>query len=170
MNIRFKKIRLQYWDARPFQEKRALLIGAAILAPLLGYFLLWQPAHEAIEKLHRTLPKMRIQMAQMHIAAGQIEALRHRPQLAVMDALAVKDSIEASATRHQLRESLTSVTVQEPNGVRITMTAISFEKLLGWLRELQTAQHIRIDTLAITQLSAPGMVAVRATLTNGKPP
>jgi type II secretory pathway component PulM len=87
-----------------------------------------------------------------------------------MDAQAVKTAIEESATRHQLFAELTTVTAQEPYGARITLTAVSFETWLAWLRELQTSQHLRVDSVAITQLDDPGMVAIRATLTNGDTP
>jgi len=168
MKARLQTLRQQHWDKRPLHERRAILFGAAIVLPLFAYFLLWQPSHEAVSQLHKKLPQLRIQTDQMHQASGQIEALRHRPQLAVIDALAVKSAIENSAARHGA--ALTSIAAQEPNGVRITLAAISFEKLLTWLRELQTSQHIRVDSISVTKLSDPGMVAVRATLTNGVAP
>jgi len=168
MKARLQILRQQHWDKRLLHERRAILFGAAIVLPLLTYFLLWQPAHDAVSQLHSKLPQLRIQADQMHQASGQIEALRHRPQLAVMDALAVQSAVENSASTQDA--SLTSITAQEPNGVRITIAVISFEKLLIWLRELQTAQHIRIESISVTKLSDPGMVAVRATLTNGNAP
>lgn len=167
MKARLQTWRRQHWASRPPQERRAILIGTSFVLPLLAYFLLWQPSHDAVGKLRKTLPQLRMQTVQMHKAETQIDALRHRPQLAVMDAMAVKEAIEASAAKHQLATSLTSIAPQEPNGVRITLAAISFEKLLLWLRELQTSQHIRVDSISVTQLADPGMVAVRATLTNG---
>ncbi len=170
MKARLIALRLQHWDTRPPSERRSIIIGASVVLPLLSYFLLWQPAHDAVGKLRERLPQLRMQTEQMRQTAAQIEELRHRPQLAVMDAQAVKTAVEESATRHQLRDALTSIAPQEPNGVRITITSISFEAWLIWLRELQTSQHIRADSVAITPLAEPGMVAVRATLTNGNAP
>lgn len=167
MKAYFKTLQQRHWDTRMLHERRVILIGASLVLPLLLYFLLWQPAHEAVGKLHTRLPQLRMQTEQMRRAATQVEELRHRPQLAVMDAAAVKTVIEESATRHQLFSSLTTITAQEPNGARITLTAVSFEKWLIWLRELQTLQHLRVDFVTITKLAEPGMVAIRATLTNG---
>jgi len=167
MNAYLKTLRLQHWEARPLRERRAILIGASFALPLLAYFLLWQPAHDAVGKLHQILPQLRIQTEQMRRAGSQVGEIRHRPQRAVMDALAVKTAVEESASRHQLRDALTTLIPQEPNGVRLTVTSVSFEKWLIWLRELQTTQHIRVDSIAITALAEPGMVAIRATLTNG---
>ena len=167
MNDYLKTLRLQHWAARPQRERRLILIGASCVLPLLAYFLLWQPAHDRVGKLHRILPQLRIQTEQMRLAGTQVGEIRHRPQLAVMDAQAVKTAVEESASRHQLRDALTTLIPQEPNGVRLTVTSVSFAKWLDWLRELQAAQHIRVDSIAITPLSEPGMVTLRATLTNG---
>jgi len=167
MNAMLKTLRTQHWDARPLRERRTILIGASCALPLLIYFLLWQPAHQAVGKLQQILPQLRIQTEQMRHAGTQVGEIRHRPQLAVMDALAVKTAIEESAGKHQILDALTTLIPQEPNGVRLTVTSVSFEKWLIWLRELQTTQHIRVDSIAVTPLSEPGMVAIRATLTNG---
>jgi type II secretory pathway component PulM len=170
MKARLQIWRQQHWDTRPLSERRSILIGAGLIFPLLAYFLLWQPAHDALGKLHATLPKLRLQAEQMRLAGTLVGEMRHRPQLAVMDAAAVKTSIETSASRHQLRDALTTITAQEPNGVRITLNSVSFEKWLVWLRELQESQHIRVDSAAITPLSEAGMVSIRATLINGNTP
>ena len=168
MKAYLKKLHLQHWQTRLQSERRAILIGAALVLPLLVYFVLWQPAHDAVAHLHESLPKLRVQVLQMNKASAQIATLRHHPQLVVMNATAVKSAIEESASRHQL--VLTTVMAQEPNGVRLTIAAISFDKWLIWLRELQQLQHLRVDSAAITQLAEPGMVAIHATLTNGNNP
>jgi len=168
MKAYLKALHAQHWQTRALNERRAILIGATLISPLVVYFLLWLPAHEAIRHLHESLPKLRVQVLQMNIASGQIETLRHHPQLVVMNAMAVKSAVEESASRHQL--VLTTITVQEPDGVRLTIATISFEKWLNWLRELQQLQHLRVDSAAITGLTEPGMVAIHATLTNGNTP
>ena len=126
MSSLWQKLRRRHWDERAVQERHSIALGALFTLPLLAYLLLWQPAHDALAKLHATLPQLRIQSEQMRVAARQVEDLRHRPKLAVMDATAVRNAVEESATRHQLRESLSSIAVQEPNGVRITLSAVSF--------------------------------------------
>ncbi len=161
-------LRQRHWDTRPSGERRGILIGAAFILPVLGYLLLWSPSHEAVNKLRTTLPQLQLQADLVRHTAALIEDIRHRPRLAVMDAAAVKIAVEQSAVKHQL--TLSTIAAQEPNGVRITLTSASFEKWLRWLRELQETQHIRIDSAAVTSLTEPGMVSIRATLTNGNNP
>lgn len=167
MNALLLKIREQHWETRSASERKTILFGAFILLPFILYFLLWQPSHEATDKLRLALPVLRLQTEQMHHAANLVADLRHRPQLAVLDSNAVKAAIEESATRNQLRNAITTLDVQEPNGVRISISAVSFQKWLEWLRELDQSLHIRADSVAITSLSESGMVSIRATLTNG---
>jgi general secretion pathway protein M len=160
----FKK---RHWDGRARQERRAILLMALLLTPLLGYFLLWQPAHAALSKLHESLPALRAQAGQMRTLTAEVEMLRHQPHPAVLDAVALKTAVEESAARHQLRDALTSLEAQEPNAVRVTLATISFERWLVWLRDMQQEQHIRADAVSIAALPQSGMVKINATLTNG---
>ncbi len=167
MNALFIKLRQQHWETRSSDERKIIALGALILLPLLLYFLLWQPAHEATQKLRSSLPILRLQAEQMHQAANLVTDLRHRPQLAVLDSNALKAAIEESATRNQLRNAFATLDTQEPNGVRVAIPSIAFKKWLAWLREIDQSLHIRAETVAITALSESGMVSIRATLTNG---
>lgn len=167
MSARWKEFRKRYWDGRAARERQAIVLAALVLSPLLAYFLLWQPAHTAGAKLRASVPAMRAQAAHLHEQATEVEMLRHRPAPAVLDAVALKTAIEESAVRHQLREAITSLDAQEPNAVRITLAAVSFEQWLRWLRDLQQEQHIRAASAGIAALPQTGMVKISATLSNG---
>jgi general secretion pathway protein M len=167
MKTAWLTFRKRHWDDRARQERRIILLGALVLAPLLGYFVLWQPAHVMLPKLHASLPALRTQAAQMRTHTTEAEMLRHLPHPAVLDASALKTAVEESAARHQLRDALTSLEAQEPNAVRITSAAVSLEHWLAWLRDMQQEQHIRADSVSIAALPQTGMVKINATLTNG---
>lgn len=167
MKARWLAFKKRWWDSRAAQERRALLLAAWVLVPLLGYFVLWRPAHVATARLHTEVPAMRAQAAHLRVEAEEAAALRHSPKPALLDANALKAAVEESATRHQLREALSSLEAQQPNAVRITLAAVPFDQWLGWLRDLQREQHIRADSAAVAALPQPGMVRVNATLTNG---
>jgi type II secretory pathway component PulM len=167
MNAAWATFRKRHWESRAQQERRAIVFAALVLAPVVIYFLLWQPARTALVKLHETLPVLRAQAAFMRTQMSEAEALRHRPQPAVLDAKSLKTAIEESATRHQLRETLASIEVQEPNSVRLAIMTIPFDRWVGWLRDLQQEQHIRADAVSISALAQTGMVKVNATLSNG---
>ena len=167
MKARWLVMKKQYWDSRAERERLSLTLAALILTPLLVFFLLWQPAHNAVEKLRPGVATLRLQAAKVQAQASVVEQLRHHPEPAVFDAAALQSAIEASAQHHQLRESITTLDVSPPNAVRITLASISFEQWLRWLRALQQEQHIRADSVGIVALPQAGMVKISATLSNG---
>jgi len=160
----FKK---RNWDSRPERERKALKLVAWLSAPVLLYFVLWQPAHNAVQKLHVSVPLMYMEAERLRIRAGEVEMLRHRPRPALLDAVALKSTIEDSALRYDLREAISTLDLQQPNAVRISFASVSFEQWLRWLRALQQEQHIRADSVSVAMLPQAGMVKISATLING---
>jgi len=167
MKTRWQELRDTHWCKRPIQERRLLTLAAILLLPPMYYFLLWQPAHQALNKLHKNLPTLKAQAIKLSEQSAEVEILQHRPQLAALDAMALKTSIEESAQRHKLLTLLNKLEIQEPNGVHISCDAISFSVWLNWLRNLQLEQHIRADSVSITALPQSGLVKISATLNNG---
>jgi type II secretory pathway component PulM len=170
VKTRWQEMQTKYWHSRSAQERQIIAVAAMLLLPLIYYFLLWQPAHHALNNLHKTLPKLQAQSLKIKEQASAIVALRHQAPLVALDASALKASIEASALRLQIRSSLTTLDTQEPNAVRITCDAISFAAWLSLLRDLQQAQQIRASAISISALPQEGMVKLSATLTNGSTP
>lgn len=167
MKTRWQELRARHWGRRSAQERRMITVASVLLFPVVYYFLLWQPAHHAVAKLNSMLPTLQAQYTKLLAHAAEVDTLRHRPQLAALDTMALKSSIEDAAVRHHLRASITSLEAQEPNGLRITCDAVSFATWLAWLRELQQEQHIRADSVSISALPQTGMVKISATLVNG---
>lgn len=162
--LNFKK---NNWDARSEQERSVLKYAAWAMLPVLVYFVLWQPAHTAVKKLQSAVPAMHMQAERLHSQSGEVEMLRHRPRPALLDAVALKTTLEDSAARHGLREAISTLDLQQPNAVRISFAAVSFEQWLRWLRALQQEQHIRADSVSVAMLPQTGMVKISATLING---
>ena len=162
--IKFKK---QAWDSRPAQDRRILKVLGVVLAPLLAYSVLWQPAHGGVARLEKQLPLMRIQADWMRRQADQVDLLRQRAKLSVLNPSDMKTAVESSAESYQIRSAIDSLQEIEPNGLRIAFSAVPYAQWLRWARYLQQNQHIRIDTLDVAALHTKGMVKIDATLVNG---
>lgn len=167
MKAKWLSFRKNNWDLRSPQERKALKYAAWALIPVLIYLVLWQPAHTSVNKLHVTVPAMMVEAERLRAQADEVEVLRHRPKPALLDAVALKSAIEDSALRHNLRETISSLDLQQPNAVRISFASVSFEQWLRWLRALQQEQHIRADSVSVAMLPQAGMVKISATLING---
>jgi len=164
MKARIERLKAAHWDSLSAAEQKTIRRGALLLLPLLAYGLLWQPAHDALPKLQTTLPSLRAQVAQMAMQAGEVQDLRQRAQLAVLDSNALKSAVERSAEASGL--SLI-VTPGEQNSVHISAETLSFEHWLQWLHTIGRTQHIRVSTAMLSASSVPGMVKIQATLSNG---
>jgi general secretion pathway protein M len=167
MKKRWQELKKRYWEAREARERRAITLAALLLSPLLIYFTLWQPAHVANNKLRVSVPDLRVKAAHLQAQAVEVEEVRHHPHSTLLDINALKTAIEESAGRHQIRNAITSIEIQQPNDVRITLASVSFEQWVGWLRSLQQEQRIRVKSTGIAPLPQKGLVKINATLTNG---
>ncbi len=164
MKARLADLKAAHWDTLSAAEQKTIRRGAWVLLPLLAYGLLWQPAHEALPKLQASLPALRAQAGQMAMQAGEVQDLRQRAQLAVLDSNALKSVVERSASESGL--SLI-VTPGEQNSVHISAEELSFEQWLQWLHAVERSQHVRVATAMLSASQAPGKVKVQATLING---
>jgi len=167
LKAQWQEFRKTAWDSRAPRERRVMAAGAVVLAPVVGFFLLWQPAHEAVAKLQHSLPLMRMQAAQMQRQAAEVDTLRQRAQPALLNPTAMKSAVESSAVAFGLRNSIESLDGVEPNGVRISFSSVPYGKWLEWTRSLQRDQHFRVDTLSVVALPTEGMVKISVTLVNG---
>jgi len=162
--LTFKK---RNWETRSEQERKVLKFAAWAMLPFAVYLLMWQPARSAVQKLHASVPAMYMEAERLRAQASEVELLRHRPKPALLDAVALKAALEESAVRHNLREAISTLDLQQPNAVRISLASVSFEQWLRWLRALQQEQHIRADSVSVAMLPQSGMVKINATLING---
>ncbi len=170
MKATWEQFRKTAWDSRPPQDRRALTFAAAVLAPILAYLVLWQPAHSGVDRLQAQLPAMRTQAALMKREAREVDVLRQQAKPAMLNPSAMKTAIENSAEAFQLRGAIQSLEGMEPNGVRISFSSVPYAQWLDWVRRLQQEQHIRVDTLSVVALQTEGMVKIDATLVNSVNP
>ncbi|MGA8147236.1 MAG: type II secretion system protein M [Gallionellaceae bacterium] len=160
-------VRKRFWDGRAVGERRLIVLVASILLPLLGFFLLWQPAHNAVARLRVRVPAMRMQAALLRDQTAEVARLNHYPHPALLDGNALKSVIETTAEQHHIREAITALDAQGSGAVRVTLDSVPFDQWLLWLRDLQQEQHVRVDSVGIAALAQSGMVRVNSTLTNG---
>lgn len=169
LSARLPAFRKKYWDVLPSSERRAVILGAWVILPVLFFFLIWQPQHVAVKSLRGSVPKLKVQAERMRVQMAEADALRHQKQPAMLDGAAVKGAVEILLARHGLREALISLEVQPPNGARVVFSVVSFQQWVALLRDLQSEQQIRIESIGVVALPQNGMVKLSATFVNGSP-
>lgn len=157
------------WTALTASEQRMLKWGVAVVLPALFYLLLWQPAHTNVAKLRMSVPQMRAQLVQIQAQAVEVQTLRQGTHPAVLEGDALRHIVTGAAQAAGWTAPMFVIEQADKQAVRVTAESIEFARWLKFLRELDSAHHIRVDSLAVTPSPTTVMVMVSATLTNGAP-
>jgi type II secretory pathway component PulM len=155
------------WSALTASEQNTVKWGAAIVLPSLFYLILWQPAHTNVAKLQTSVPHLRAQLAQMQAQAVEVQTLRQGAHPAVLEGDALRHIVASAAETASWVAPMFVIEQADKQGVRVTAENIAFASWVKFLRELDSAHHIRADSLTVDPLPTSGMVKVSATLTNG---
>jgi len=157
------------WAALTASEQNMLKLGAVIVLPILFYLILWQPAHTSVAKLQTSVPQMRAQLAQIQAQAVEVQTLRQGAHHAVLEGESLRHIITSTAEAAGWAAPMFVIEQADKQAVRVTAENIAFASWIKFLREIDSAHHIRADSLTITPQPTSGMVKVNATLVNGAP-
>lgn len=158
-----------HWEALTASEQNWVKWGAAVVLPILFYLLLWQPAHNNVAKLQTSVPQLRAQLAQIQAQAVEVQTLRQRAHPSVLEGEALRRIVTGAAEAAGWAAPLFVIEQADKQAVRVTAENIAFASWLRFLREIESAHHIRADSLTVTPQPSSGKVKVTATLVNGAP-
>lgn len=153
----------QWWDQLSIQERRAVLVGTAVLTLLIGYLLVWYPLMSEVKQQRDMRVERTATLAWMEVAAQQAATLKRE-----LRASARGDSqgsllaiLEQTADAEGLRGYIQRI---EPTGseeAQIWIDRVAFDRLTRWLEALQASHAIVIKTIAVGREDSPGMVNAR---------
>lgn len=151
----------QFWTERNRRERVLLTLAAAVVLLGLVYLLLIDPALQGRAQLHKNLPVLRQQSAQLQTMATRAAAL---PAVTAPAAAAgvSKESIEAILQKNDLKAQSVSW-----NGefARLQFTDVPFSTLLDVLQTLQATMRLAVVEANITNTNAAIAGSVNASLT-----
>ncbi len=149
----------EFWAARDPRE-RALLAAAAIAVALgLYYALLAAPALTGRSQLHKNLPELRQQAAQLQALAQ--EAAVFSGKSAPVAAAVSEESIRTALAHKGLQPQ--SVTLSGELA-KVQLTAVSFSGMLEWLDDMQKTAKLSVADANIVALPQPDRVNAALTL------
>ena len=148
-----------FWIARDARERTMLAVAATTAALGLFYALLIGPALTGRDQLHKNLPELRQQAAQLQALSKEAEAIsgKSAPQVAAISEESIKTALARSGLKPQ------SVTLTG-DLVKVQFAAASFAGTLEWLDDMQKTARLSVVEANITALAQPDMVDVTLTL------
>ena len=111
-----------FWNGLALREKRLLSGSGVVLASLLTWLILVQPALKKIDYWQAETPKLRSQAEALHVLLQDVGAPRTADEAALRQAL---DSAGLQG-HYQLQ-------AQEPGGWRLTFDNAPADAVVGWL-------------------------------------
>jgi general secretion pathway protein M len=150
-----------FWSARNPREQAILAGGAAVLALVIGYLLLWEPAADGRARVARNLPQLRADLAEMETLAQEARGLKAIPA----------PSLRGDALTQALQESLgqyglkaTRLAAGADNSVQVQLDKVPFGAVSTWLQDVRQQQRMKVIDARIVYVGATALVNVTATL------
>ncbi|MGA7750699.1 MAG: type II secretion system protein GspM [Gallionella sp.] len=153
----------EFWAVRDARERAMLAVAGLVVTFGLIYALLIDPALSGRDRLNKSLPMLRQQVAQMQALSKEAAALSGKtaaPSIAMS-----KENIDAALARNDLKPQSVMLT---GDFAKVQLTAASFAGTLNWLDNMQKTALLSVVDANIVALAQPDMV--NATFTLGLPP
>jgi general secretion pathway protein M len=156
---RFRLSFAEFWAARDARERAMLAVAALVVTLGLVYALLIDPALSGRDRLNKSLPLLRQQVARMQALsriAAAISGKTAAPSIAMS-----RENIEAALARNGLKPQSVMLT---GDYAKVQLTAASFAGTLNWLNEMQKTALISVVDASIVAQPQPGTVDAIFTL------
>lgn len=146
------------WGQRSAREQRLLLLAAGVLLALLGYALVWSPWQASRARLAADNARLSADLAWLRGLAPQVEALRASQSSGAQTAdgpLPVR--LDASLRAAGLGEHLQRLEPAADGSVRVWLSKVPFDALVGWL-DMLAQQGVQTRTLGVGAGANSGQV------------
>lgn len=150
-----------FWGERAPREKKLITIGGTVLALVVLYWLVLDPALSGRATLRADLPAMQRRLAQMTADASEARLLAARAQGSTPTGNALKEALAASLAQRGL--VATQLNVAGPN-VQLQLKNAQFGSWLAWLDDVRRQFKVKASQAHVSALKDDGQVDVTATL------
>jgi general secretion pathway protein M len=151
----------EFWEGRTQREKTMLMWGAAALAMVLVYLLLWAPAYEGRARLRESIPGVQRQLAQMTAQANEARALGGGGQGVTPTGGALRDALTKSLADNNMAGSQVQLIGA---AVQIQIKNVSFPLWTVWLDDARKQYKVQVVETHVTAGTPDGQVDLTASL------
>ena len=146
-----------WWAAKPARERALLASGAAAVAAILLFALVWLPMERARTRLAAELPALRASLAEMRAQAEEVKALRALPARDSAAAATPLSTLVASGTLAQGIPGA-RLTALGAKRVRLAVDDASWTRLVEWIAAAGANHGLAVEEATVEALPAAGRV------------
>jgi type II secretory pathway component PulM len=156
----------RFWSEREPRERSFLLGAAVFVGALILYLALIAPALSAMARLHRSLPHLRAQAAELEALLSEVHTLKARPAVAstsVQDALpAIEQSLAASGLK------ATRVIPLSNGALQLTFANVPYAAWSVWLSGAERELGMHAINVTVRATAVAGNADVDLALRSGR--
>lgn len=156
---------MRAWQGLEPRERRTLLLGALVLALVLGYVAVWAPLAKARAELRTRVAEDAVELEWMRRAAPLLtgaatplaDPLQH-------DGRSLLARVDAGAREAGLGQALLRVEPVGNGEVRMAFQSADFDALVGWLEQFGAGSGATVTELSVQRVEGVGLVDARVAL------
>lgn len=147
------------------RERLIVTIGAAVLIVFALYAITWAPLSKSTRKLQRSVQNQESLLQWANDASAQIRQLRtSQPKRMRTTGKSLLSIVDQSATQSGIKANLKRMDPDGENALKLQVSAVSFDRLVHWVGELERNFGISVSSIALTRTEQTGLVEARLTL------
>ena len=151
-----------FWLVRTEQERKLLRIGGIVVGLALFYSIAIDPAMSGADQLHKELPQLHQQAAEMQGMAREAQALQGQNTIAPTPM--TRDNLNAGLSARGLNPQSLNVTGEY---AKLQFTGAQYAGIVDWLNAIRTESRINVVDASFTTQDTAGVVNGTLTLRQG---
>lgn len=153
------------WQQLAPRERLVIGWGGAGLLLALLYAYLWQPLDSERHRLRAALPALRVAVEEVRAGAEEASRLKTSASPATTGT-ALQAAVQQAASESGGAQA-PQFSLLDESRVSATWPSISFEAWAAMAAKLQSARHIRLESVTVDALPEPGLARVQAVFASG---
>jgi len=151
-----------FWLQRAPRERMALSVAIAVLALVIVYLLLIEPAATGIPRLEKSLPAARGQAEQLDQLLAEVAALKARPQVAVLAPAESRAALERSLAAAGLKAS--KIAPLAEGDMQISLADVPYSTWIAWLASTERELGAKANAVTARATAKPGAADIDVSL------
>lgn len=144
----------EWWSTASNRDQLFVIIGGVFLIIFLLYTVVLKPVRTMATTELAKVEAQKASLDRIRILAAQVKKSKKGSR---SKGRSVETVVETSISQHGLRVS--GFDASGKSGIRVRFDKVEFDKLLGWINELEVKKGLSMKDISISQAKEQGVVS-----------
>ncbi len=153
-----------WWSNLAMREKKAVVVGSALLMVFMVYEGVWSPLMEHVNALRQRIQTDRKTLVWMQAADQMLQKTGNRQQAKRPSTVVLLSDLQKEVNERGLGQALTRLEQSGEDGVEMQFQQVEFDKLMRFLVEIVKEQNVVIMQMSAVATATSGVGSVMVEL------